>query len=77
MTEAGTHEHEPHIKVVRGNPTDEELAAVVAVLGGTGGCYAETTPQERNRWGNRIDELRYSIFSFQRVTLQLRSHLRR
>ncbi|MGB6146470.1 MAG: acyl-CoA carboxylase subunit epsilon, partial [Mycolicibacter algericus] len=29
--------NEPHITVLRGNPTDEEVAALVAVLGSAGG----------------------------------------
>ena len=77
MTNAGAQDHEPHIKVVRGNPTDEEVAAVVAVLGSVGGGYAEAGPQEHNLWGHPVDKLRYPIFSWQRVTLLERTHMRR
>jgi Acyl-CoA carboxylase epsilon subunit len=70
------HEH-VDIRVERGNPTDEELAALVAVLGSAAGGQAEPAPTERNLWGHPVDKLRYAVFSWQRVTLQERTHLRR
>ena len=71
-------EHEPHIEVLRGNPSDEELAALIAVLGNaSGGPVGEPGPPERNRWGLPIDKLRYPVFSWQLVTLVERSHMRR
>ena len=77
MTEDQTPEHEPHIRVERGQPTDEELAAVIAVLGRAGGGHVEAGPQERNLWGHPVDKLRYAIFAWQRVTLLERTHMRR
>ncbi|HEX2286609.1 MAG TPA: acyl-CoA carboxylase subunit epsilon, partial [Mycobacterium sp.] len=61
----------------KGEPTEEELAAVIAVLAG-----ASTTPpppreQEVNLWGHPVDRLRYTTFSWQRVTLLERTHMRR
>jgi Acyl-CoA carboxylase epsilon subunit len=68
---------EPHIKVVKGRPTDQELAALMAVLGSASGDLPEDGPQERNLWGHPVDKLRYAIFSWQRVTLLERTHMRR
>ena len=33
--------------------------------------------QELNLWGHPVDKLRYAIFSWQRVTLLERTHMRR
>ena len=71
------HAHDPHIKVVKGQPTDAELAALVAVLGAASGAPAEPREAEQNLWGHPVDRLRYSIFSWQRVTLLERTHMRR
>lgn len=69
---------EPHIQVLRGNPTDEELAALVAVLGAAGGAGGgEPGPPERNMWGHPVDKLRFPLISWQRVTLLERTHTRR
>ncbi|BBX93972.1 acyl-CoA carboxylase subunit epsilon [Mycolicibacterium boenickei] len=70
-------DHEAHIKVLRGQPTDEEMAALMAVLGTAGGGAAEPAVRDRNLWGHPVDKLRYSIFSWQRVTLLERTHMRR
>lgn len=70
-------EHEPHIEVLKGNPTDEELAALIAVLGSAAGGGGETGQPERTRWGLPVDRLRYPVFSWQRITLQERMHMRR
>jgi Acyl-CoA carboxylase epsilon subunit len=70
-------DHEPHIRVEHGNPSDEEVAALVAVLGSAGGPHSQPGPQERNLWGHPVDKLRYAIFSWQRVTLLERTHMRR
>jgi Acyl-CoA carboxylase epsilon subunit len=75
MTESET--DQPHIRVERGQPTDEELAAVIAVLGRAGGGGHAHEAKERNLWGHPVDKLRYSIFSWQRVTLLERTHMRR
>ena len=70
------HAHEPHIQVVKGRPTELELGAVIAVLAAASGTPAEPREQEENLWGHPVDRLRYSFFSWQKVTLQGRTHLR-
>jgi hypothetical protein len=69
--------HHAQIQVLKGEPTDEELAALVAVLGSAGGGVPEPGPQEHNPWGHPVDKLRYAVFSWQRVTLLQRTHMRR
>ncbi|MEV0670683.1 acyl-CoA carboxylase subunit epsilon [Mycobacterium sp. NPDC050441] len=76
-TEGVKADHEAHIKVLRGQPTDAEMAALMAILGTAGGGTAEPEVRDRNLWGHPVDKLRYSIFSWQRVTLLERTHLRR
>ncbi len=65
------------IRVLRGEPTDEEVAALVAVFGGASGSSAPAGPAQRNLWGHPVDKLRYSIHSWARVTLLERTHIRR
>ena len=67
----------PEIKILKGQPTDADIAALVTVLAGAGGGTPEVGPQELNRWGLPIDGLRYSVFSWQTVTLVERTHMRR
>jgi hypothetical protein len=67
----------PEIRVLRGKPTDAELAAVVTVLAGAAGGTSDPGPQELNLWGHPVDKLRYPFCSFQIVTLQDRTHVRR
>ncbi|EID16941.1 hypothetical protein MXEN_02144 [Mycobacterium xenopi RIVM700367] len=69
--------HEPHIEILKGEPTDEELAALIALLGSISGGRAEPAQPERNMWGHPVDKLRYPVFSWQRVTLLERIHMRR
>jgi Acyl-CoA carboxylase epsilon subunit len=69
--------HEPHIKVVKGSPTDEELAAVIAVVTSASSAPAEPREAEQNLWGHPVDRLRYTTFSWQRVTLLERTHMRK
>ena len=69
--------HEPHIRVLKGNPTDEEVAALIAVLGSAGGDSGEVGQPDVTRWGLPVDRLRYSIFSWQKLTLVQRTHMRR
>jgi hypothetical protein len=71
------HAHDPHIQVVKGEPTQEELAALVAVIGAASGAPAEPREAEQNLWGHPVDRLRYSIFSWQRVTLLERTYMRK
>lgn len=70
-------DHEAHIKVLRGQPTDEEMAALMAILGTAGGGDAGPVVRDRNLWGHPVDKLRYSIYSWQRITLWERTHMRR
>ena len=69
--------HEPHINVVKGNPTVAELAAVIAVLASASGAPVEPREAEQNLWGHPVDRLRYPTFSWQRVTLLERTHMRK
>jgi hypothetical protein len=69
--------HEAHIQVVRGEPTADELAALMAVLAAASSAHAEPREQEENLWGHPVDRLRYASFSWQRVTLMERTHMRR
>ena len=69
--------HEPHIRVLKGNPTDEEVAALIAVLGSAVGDSGEVGQPDVTRWGLPVDRLRYSIFSWQKLTLVQRTHMRR
>ncbi|MGA5542170.1 acyl-CoA carboxylase subunit epsilon [Mycobacterium sp. NPDC051198] len=76
-TEEVKADHDAHIKVLRGQPTDEEMAALMAILGTAGGGDTGPVLRDRNLWGHPVDKLRYSIFSWQRVTLLERTHMRR
>jgi len=71
------HAHEPHIHVVKGRPTDDEMAAVITVLAASSGTPPEPREQEENLWGHPVDRLRYATFSWQRVTLVERTHMRK
>ncbi|MCH5643637.1 MULTISPECIES: acyl-CoA carboxylase subunit epsilon [unclassified Gordonia (in: high G+C Gram-positive bacteria)] len=50
----------PFLRVVRGNPSDEELAVLTALIAGAaaGGGSAQTSTEPRNEWGSAIDRLR-------------------
>lgn len=76
VTADGHQPHEPHIQILKGQPTAQELAALVAVLGSIGGSGPTTAP-EPSRWGLPVDKLRYPVFSWQRITLQEMMHMRR
>ena len=69
--------HEPHIQVLKGKPTDEEVAALIAVLGSAVGGDGEVGQPEISRWGLPVDKLRYPVFSWQKITLLERTHMRR
>ncbi|HET7074611.1 MAG TPA: acyl-CoA carboxylase subunit epsilon [Mycobacterium sp.] len=75
-TTAPQHPHEPHIQILKGQPTDEELAALIVVLG-SAGRGPEPGQPERTRWGLPVDRLRYAISNYQRITLQERMHMQR
>ncbi|MGE2713337.1 acyl-CoA carboxylase epsilon subunit [Mycolicibacterium litorale] len=68
---------DPHIQILKGDPSDEEVAALAAVLAGAGGGHVEPGPQEFNPWGHPVGKLRYDVTSWQRVTLLERTHMRR
>jgi Acyl-CoA carboxylase epsilon subunit len=68
-------QHDPHIRILKGNPTDAEVAALVAVLGGVGAASPEPTQPERTRWGLAVDRLRYEMSNYQRLTMQQMTHL--
>ncbi|HEY5148770.1 MAG TPA: acyl-CoA carboxylase subunit epsilon [Mycobacterium sp.] len=67
----------PEIRIDKGNPTDEEIAALVTVLAGASGGRGAPGPQEVNLWGHPVDKLRYTVTSWQRVTLLERTHMRK
>jgi hypothetical protein len=46
------------VKVVRGNPNDEELAALVAVLVAAGSNAAAEPPAPQRRWASPATRLR-------------------
>jgi hypothetical protein len=48
----------PVLRVVRGNPTPEELAALLAVVAARGGAAQETEPAPPSRWASRASGLR-------------------
>ena len=65
------------IRVVKGSPTDAELAAVIAVLTSLSRCPAGGVAAESNLWGHPVDKLRYGFGSWEAVTLRDRTHIRR
>lgn len=67
--------HEPRIQVVKGHPTDAELAALIVVLGSAGGAPPPPQP-ESTRWGLPVDRLRFSMSNYQRLTMQQIAHMR-
>ncbi|AFJ37058.1 MULTISPECIES: acyl-CoA carboxylase subunit epsilon [Mycobacterium] len=68
--------HEPHIQILKGEPTVEEVAALVAVLGCVGGAPEPEQPEE-TRWGLPVDRLRFAMSNYQRLTMQQMTHMRR
>lgn len=75
-TEAASEAHEPHIQILKGEPTVEEVAALVAVLGCVGGAPEPEQPEE-TRWGLPVDRLRFAMSNYQRLTMQQMTHMRR
>jgi hypothetical protein len=51
-------ETRPLLRVVRGAPTDEELAALTVVLAAKAAAVPEQPPQPRKEWRNRAALLR-------------------
>lgn len=65
----------PRIQVLRGEPTDAELAALITVLGCAGGAAVPPQP-EKTRWGLPVDNLRFSMSNYQRLTMQQIAHMK-
>ena len=65
------------VEVLSGNPTDEEIAALVAALSALASKAETESLKPRNLWAEPIDMLRYSPHSWQRVTLFERAKLSR
>ncbi|BAX99062.1 hypothetical protein MSTE_03764 [Mycobacteroides stephanolepidis] len=65
------------VQVLSGNPTDEEIAALVAALSALASKAETESLKPRNLWAEPIDMLRYSPHSWQRVTLFERAKLAR
>ncbi|MGH3725228.1 MAG: acyl-CoA carboxylase epsilon subunit [Mycobacterium sp.] len=65
------------IEVVSGNPTDAEIAALVAALSALASKAEAVDLTPRNLWAEPVDKLRYSPHSWQRVTLFERAKLAR
>jgi hypothetical protein len=68
--------HAPDIQILKGRPTDDEVAALVAVLSSAMGGGGAPPPPVFSQWGLPVDKLRYSIHSWQRMSLQQRTHMR-
>ncbi|WP_434084951.1 acyl-CoA carboxylase subunit epsilon [Mycobacterium paraterrae] len=68
--------HVPHIEVLKGNPTDDEVAALVTVLASASSGPGIQGEPEFSRWGLPVDKLRYAVHSWQRLTLVQRTHMR-
>ncbi|OBJ41600.1 hypothetical protein A5630_22165 [Mycolicibacterium mucogenicum] len=67
----------PLFQVVKGNPSDEELAALVTVLASASGAGGAPETGDRNDWGHPVSKLRYAYTSWQLVTLVERTFIRR
>ena len=76
-TETAHESHEPHIHILKGHPTDEEVAALVTALGLVGGGVPEPTEPEATRWGLPVDRLRFAMSNYQRLTMQQMTHMKR
>jgi acyl-CoA carboxylase epsilon subunit len=68
--------NDPHIQILKGNPTDAEVAALLVVLGGVGAASPEPTQPESSRWGLAVDRLRYAMSNYQRLTTQQMTHMK-
>ncbi|PRI16120.1 hypothetical protein B2J96_04625 [Mycobacterium shigaense] len=67
---------QPRIQILKGEPTDAELAALITVLGCAGGTPPQP-PAENTRWGLPVDKLRFAMSNYQRLTLQQITHMKR
>jgi hypothetical protein len=49
----------PHLRIVKGNPSDEEVAALVAVVSALGSASSEDAPERpRSAWSDRRAQVR-------------------
>jgi hypothetical protein len=53
----------PVLRVVRGNPTPEELAALVVLAAASGGGETEPAPAKVGGWGDRRSLLRAPLLT--------------
>jgi hypothetical protein len=53
-----TESAKPFLTVVKGNPSDAEIAALVGVFASAGGSDAPADTGPRNQWGTPVDRLR-------------------
>lgn len=51
----------PFLTIVKGNPTDEDVAVLVTVLAGAASAGGDQQPQPRDDWGRPIDKLRPAL----------------
>ena len=71
------HKHEPHIQVVKGRPTELENGRGHRRARRRFGRPVPSHGSRKKTCGAiPVDRLRYSFFSWQKVTLQGRTHLR-
>lgn len=55
-----TTDEKPFLTVVRGNPTDEDVAVLIAVLASAGSAEGAPNQAPRDHWGSPLDRLRPS-----------------
>ncbi len=67
----------PMFQVLKGNPTDEDIAALVTVLAAASGGAGDAGPGDRNLWGHPVSKLRFAVTSWQLTTLVERTYVRR
>lgn len=67
----------PMFQVLKGNPTDEDIAALVTVLAAASGGAGDTGSAEYNMWGHPVSKLRFAVTSWQLTTLVERTYVRR
>lgn len=76
MTEKREQPPESQIRVLKGNPTDEEVAALLAVLASVESA-TESPQLERTRWGLAVDRLRYGTAEYQRLSVKQMTRMKR
>jgi hypothetical protein len=51
----------PHLRIVKGNPSDEEVAALVAVVSSLGAAEESDEKKPRSAWSDRRVMVRESL----------------